>query len=340
MTMRTAYFATIAIVFAAAIWSPIIHAEKPERKYYDGFAAQDTLITLSYAGSAALTKAVEIRATCAPGNRKAASRETGYGIAFGIESDKTYYSVEIRLGENEAFDPAFDTPHAILTVSRHQSDNAPEIIVRKQLTEGIELQRMENSIAVEIECQSGQTSVYAGNKNLIEVAEVSIGTDKAQMPMGVIAIGNPEYLLVVEEITRDPREVLKTDWTPDSLLNCLAASHNPIEGRWNYLDRDMDTRYSRLGGKYEIGITANNDGSYDIIYLGGADISRSDWKPGMRKGLLTPTQFTGHYDLVWYDATMQPIDSECSATLEQNMILRLDFPLIKATMRFAKRQDR
>ena len=60
------------------------------------------------------------------------------------------------------------------------------------------------------------------------------------------------------------------------------------------------------------------------------------WEPGMLKGHITPTLFTGNYDLMWIDATMEPIDNDCYATIENGIILTLNFPVYKSQVRLSK----
>lgn len=42
------------------------------------------------------------------------------------------------------------------------------------------------------------------------------------------------------------------------------------------------------------------------------------------------------YDLTWIDATMEPIDEDAYATIENGIILTLNFPIFKSQMRLAK----
>lgn len=123
--------------------------------------------------------------------------------------------------------------------------------------------------------------------------------------------------------------------TVDSLMEYISASRDPMEAVWSYLDRDMKPGQAHLGGKYRLATVAESPGNYVIIYLGGAvgDIFR----PLQLKGRLKATPFTGHYDLVWYDAGGNCIDNETSATLEvNNLVLRLAFPIYGASLRFQR----
>lgn len=113
-------------------------------------------------------------------------------------------------------------------------------------------------------------------------------------------------------------------------------------GVWQYLDRDNDPAWSRPGGKYTLGVVADDgcDGAWTIVYLDGAVTHSDRWHPGMKKGRLADSGFLRDYDLEWIDATYTPMgcDDECSARLsDDGMILTLVFPLDKATLRFSRR---
>jgi len=91
----------------------------------------------------------------------------------------------------------------------------------------------------------------------------------------------------------------------------------------------------RLGGRYTLALVRADNG-YDLIYIDGAQVKKSLWQPGMVKGHMTKTLFTGNYDLNWIDATMEPIDSEAYSTVENGVILTLYFPMYSSQVRFAK----
>lgn len=113
-------------------------------------------------------------------------------------------------------------------------------------------------------------------------------------------------------------------------------------GVWRYLDRDNDPAWSRPGGKYTLGIVAdeNEKDKWTIVYLGGAVTNSDKWNPGMRKGSLKGSGFLRDFDLEWIDAMYGVLgeDDECSAALsDDGQILTLRFPLDKATLRFARK---
>ncbi|MGM9861365.1 MAG: hypothetical protein ACI30W_02095 [Muribaculaceae bacterium] len=111
------------------------------------------------------------------------------------------------------------------------------------------------------------------------------------------------------------------------------------QGYWTYFDRDTDPALASLGGSYELATVPRDDAEpgYFIIYLGGARPG-SQWRPGEVKGILTPTIFSHHYDLLWLDAQGRSMTREQSATFDASgALLTLSFPLYKATVRFSRR---
>ena len=97
----------------------------------------------------------------------------------------------------------------------------------------------------------------------------------------------------------------------------------------------MQDEWLRLGGRYTLAIVRADKG-YDIIYMGGAQVKKTMWQAGMLKGHLTRTVFSGNYDATWIDATMEPIDEDVQASIENGIILTLSFPVYKSQVRFSK----
>ena len=136
-------------------------------------------------------------------------------------------------------------------------------------------------------------------------------------------------------IDNDNQVATSTLWTVDALEEYLANSSDPIEGYWKYLDRDMEEKWLKLGGRYTLAVVRADDG-YDILYIDGAQVKKSQWQPCMLKGHIVKTIFSGNYDLYWIDATMEPISEDAYATIENGVILTLNFPIYKSQVRFAK----
>lgn len=316
-------------------------ATTPERIYHDSCCnLPDTMVMIPLAESPCLSKSLEIRGTCAPEGRKNADMKSAYGIAWNLTGDPSvpYYRAMLSPVADTGRDAVSEQRGVELVIQRvSPAANATSTISRHVLSDDIETLRCDNSLAVEIDCRSGEATMLAGDKDLKTISSVP---SSASGSFAVISRGRASVDLIVTETVADYSALLATPWTADSLLETLSEpDRNAPQGIWTYLDRDNDQRYCRLGGEYNIAIVDDNNGGFDIIYLDGATTGASQWNTGMRKGHLRPTMFRNHYDLVWYDATMNVIQSEASATMEQDAILRLDFPLLKSSMRFSRCGD-
>lgn len=121
------------------------------------------------------------------------------------------------------------------------------------------------------------------------------------------------------------------------LREYIKQSENPLETYWAYLDRDIKPEKAHIGGFYTLATVATTDGSYIIVYIDGAENGAKHWEPLRIKGRLKPTDFENHFTLEWYDAASRSIDKETSADiLLNNTVLRLNFPLYEASVRFSR----
>lgn len=210
------------------------------------------------------------------------------------------------------------------------------VVARRGFTEGFNAaEGSYNSVAVTLGRDSTLTVRGGGNVMSLLVDGVKAGgaldSDcrlESDRPMKVA--------VAVTETVDDPARALYTGLTPELIGARLLTSTDPVEGIWEFLDRENDPVRARPGGRYCVALLADGSGGYDIIYMGGAEVNRDAWKPGMLKGHLSPTPFVGQYDLMWVDAMMKPIENDISATIEE-ALMTLGFPLLKSRMRFSRR---
>ena len=133
------------------------------------------------------------------------------------------------------------------------------------------------------------------------------------------------------------RDREKREWLSGPV--CSAGGKHLHRHKHLQQDRDTDPALASIGGSYELATVPRDDGEpgYFIIYLGGARPG-SQWRPGEVKGILSPTIFSHHYDLVWLDEQGLSMTAEQSATFDASgALLTLSFPLYKATVRFSRR---
>ena len=142
-------------------------------------------------------------------------------------------------------------------------------------------------------------------------------------------ITHPAAQLQIERsqllISTYPQATLMTEWNSESIVAHFNQSVDPLEGYWALLDRSLDDDLLRLGGNYTFALIRNGKG-YDLIYISGADINSGSWREGMLKARLTPTKFGGNYHITWWDSNMMPLSKDLIASVENNLLMTIQFP--------------
>lgn len=316
------------ILMSACIFA--MQAANARRIYHDSITAlTDEIHAIEFPDCKLMSQAVEVRASLPDAD--VGSPLVAFGITWNMSPDsKEYFSAMLRPVTRDR-DEVIDNRYIVFTVTHHRDAHPDSVIIEKHLRSGFGLEYHENTFGVEI--QSDRVTIYGGNNQPEIIAELEI----ASMPyttMGIIAEGKAKISMAVSEYTVNAADALKTSWTEKSLAEYCGSADAP-EGFYRYLDRDNDQKYCRLGGDYSLALVASPREGYDIIYVAGANINPKLWHEGMLKGHLRPTVFTNHYDLEWYDSSLTLHSDECSADIEQNAILRLNFPTLKSTVRFS-----
>lgn len=196
-----------------------------------------------------------------------------------------------------------------------------------------------NSLGITYNYDTSTLSVFGGARTCETILDFDLPKLHVANPhVYVWAVGEINLSSLSAETTYNPSYFLSSDWTMDGLNEHFAHSSDPIEGYWEYLDRKNDPKYARLGGRYVLAIVKdlNNSDDYNILYIDGAETLSSQWTPFMIKGSLKGTAFQQHYDLTWFDSTFQLIDKDIHASITDNAILTLNFPLLKTELRFSK----
>lgn len=258
-----------------------------------------------------------------------------WGLVFNRDDNGNYCAVVLSCDNSAPYDDIADQRSMEISLVKCDGDGTRTVLACTALTRGVSLEDDLNTLSVDVHEHSVQVSI--GKEELQQVLEANVAR-----PMGTVHVG---YLVGAASRVSIERAVLTIDnekqvttstlWTLDALEEYLANSIDPAEGYWKYLDRDMEDKWLRLGGRYTLAVVRADDG-YDLIYIDGAQVKKSQWQACMLKGHMTKTQFIGNYDLKWIDATMEPIDEDAYATIENGVILTLNFPIYKSQVRFAK----
>ena len=257
-----------------------------------------------------------------------------WGVVFNMDDRGNYYAVVLSCDNSAPYDDIAD--QRTMQVSLVKNDDGSTIeLASTTVSKGISLEDDLNTVCVDVDDRSVRVSI--GKDELQEVLEANVSRPSGTVWVGYLVGAGSRVSIerAVLTIENENQVAATTRWTLDALDEYLATSIDPMEGYWKYLDRDMEDKWLRLGGRYTLAVVRADDG-YDLIYIDGAQVKKSQWQPCMLKGHITRTQFTGNYDLCWIDATMEPISEDCYAAIENGVILTLNFPIYKSQVRFAK----
>lgn len=258
----------------------------------------------------------------------------GIFIAQAANSDN-YWSLTAQCANSNINDEITDQRSMTVTLTRHPYDGNDTVIATRQLTRGVNLYNGLNTFQLEL--RDGTLTAFAGDDELQELFTVPFALASAHAIAGCYV--GPGAQVEVERLVvscdNQPSLEPSATWTLAKLDQHFADSDDPVEGYWHYQDRDVDDRHLRLGGRYTVAVVRAGD-SYEVIYIDGAETHRSQWHTGMLKGRITRTIFSDHYDLMWIDATGEPITQDAYATVENGVLLTLKFPVYKSQLRLSK----
>lgn len=266
---------------------------------------------------------------------KSSVTQSQWGLVFNDDDLGNYCAVVLSCDNSAPYDDITDERTMQVTLLQVNGIDKTEIasaVVKK----GVSLEDDLNNLCVDVDERSVRVSI--GKEELNQVLEVSVTRPAGTVRVGFLTGPGARVALERAVLTIDSEQQIvatTTAWTRESLDAYFGQSSDPVEGYWKYLDRDMEEDWLRLGGRYTLAVVRADDG-YDIIYIDGAQVKKSMWQPGMKKGHISRTLFAGNYDLAWIDATMEPIDKDAYATVENGVILSLNFPEYKSQVRFAK----
>lgn len=257
-----------------------------------------------------------------------------WGLVFNYDEQGNYCAVVLSCDNSAPYDDITDERSMRVSLMQYQDGNVTEV-ASTTVSKGVSLEDDLNTLCADVDERGVRISI--GKEELQTVLEASI-----VRPVGAVQVGylvGPGSRVAIERavltIEREDQVAPSTLWTLEALDEYLANSIDPVEGYWRYLDRDMEEKWLRIGGRYTLAVVRTDDG-YDLIYIDGAQIKKSLWNPGMFKGHMVKTVFSGNYDLTWIDATMEPIGDDSYATIENGVILTFNFPVFKSQVRFAK----
>ena len=283
------------------------------------------------------------------GNRNSSGiGKASWRLTWIDENGRTLRLLEVKWG-NEGLVDAFDRRFLMITVDSIACNGVAVPLLEKKLFDKVALYGGDNTIAIDE--RDGRMSVWIGNDLEYFVGECDAAYNASQVSLDGSLPLDVKYVAVTSEPSFAAR--LRGRWNPGELAEYILNHDSAVEGRWEFLDRDNNVRLASPGGKYGLSVVryepsrggdvlelvpdyADKLPAYEILYMSGAEVNASEWHPAMVKGLLYPTIFENHFDLVWFDSYMEPMAGEQWADLVPGSILSLNFPLLRAQMRFSK----
>ena len=267
---------------------------------------------------------------------------TECGIVFN-HTTRGCWRVAVSCSNSSLYNESVDS--RTMTVKLINDYSGGTVVMQTTLDSDVDLDDGYNYLGVTIE--DSTISVKIGKGQLKEVLSYRLTTSDIEATTGIpsVKVGyfvGPGAMISIERAVLAHNDQpqpsparLETHWTREALDRHFAASKNPYEGYWTYLDRDMEDQWLRLGGRYTIALVETEQG-YDVIYVEGAQVKKSLWHTGMKKGEMTRTIFTDNFTGKWTDATLEPITDDVFVTFESGVILNFKFPVYKSQVRFSK----
>lgn len=324
--------------FIISVWSMSACGRTLTKRLYMPMPVElrDSFLTLSLGSDPSVgTQLVDVRGAMAGIGERPGLATAYWGIDLIGGGDTL--RLTLRHG-NSAFGDLLDKRVNMLTASI-----GGRVVEEKDVAQFESSSGVYNTIRLTIDRESEELTVSGGGKSVADIFTIPLRPMEVPEELRVWSRGRLTLSSVSMESAFSPQKTLATAWTQDSLTAYLKNSDDPLEGYWQYLDRENDPQYARPGGRYLLAVVRSaagneleEDTGYDIIYVSGAETYRDRWSPMMLKGRLRPTIFQDHYDLHWIDSSFEPIERDIHANVTDGSILSLSFPLLKTTLRFSK----
>ena len=258
-----------------------------------------------------------------------------YGLIWNYIDKNNYYLIKINCFNTNLHDIIDQRKMAINIIKfDNGKENKLQTIVLDDKTN-----LFDGFNTIEIYYNNSKTDIYIGDKKLYMVSEIYDIEYQNTITSGFY-IGSGS-ILAIERFTIQTEDASKytntTKWNKQTIDKYLENEKTDIiEGLWSYLDKNINEKNLKLGGKYTIAIIKNQSG-YDLIYYDGAEKNKHNWQCGMLKGIIQKTSFQDNYNLIWWDSKKNAIDVDTYSTITDFKILTLYFPTEKSLIRFYKK---
>lgn len=296
---------------------------------YKNFELPANELFLKEQGDSISSLSIEARVAVVKNKEQWGASKSKWSLIWNYTSESNYNYVELSWN-NTDYGDIYNCRQAIVEIGQIKN-GIDSVLVSKVFEKGVNLSTGFNSILIEI--KENRYNVFIGEDSFKSVASIAYA-GKLLGKCGLITSEDVKVSYFGMKKNKDVKIGLHTSYTKDNLDRLFLQSVNHQEGYWDYLDRNNDPDWAIVGGRYRFALVKEGE-KYLLLYISGAQTNLKNWSEGMIKGILTPTIFKNHYDLVWYDSMFELIKFDAYATIE-NSIMTLEFPMYKAQIRFYK----
>ena len=220
-----------SIILAIAV---VFSCNSQKREYYDPLSWGDNIPEFNVDTSGVFI-AVEARGELKGVKERRGSSKEWWGIAWNYVDDANCCMARIGVRNTDFGDLTDSRVLDLTVVERHNGEEAVKHVTT--LERGVSLQKGANSLAVEWE--SGRMKLFIGAKEPELVMDVEC-PKPVEPQCAILYSGRFKLLSLVAESEENKPRLLTTSYSKAMLDDRFAASVDPIEGYWSYLDRETD----------------------------------------------------------------------------------------------------
>lgn len=300
-----------------------------QNQYYKDLVLDKYENFLVYQGDSIKSLTVEARVAVSTNKETHGTSKSSWRLLWNYISNDTYNFIEFGW-QNTDYGDIYDQRQAIITIA--SVFKGKETIEKKVfLSKGVNLSTGHNTILLEI--KENRYNLFVGAEQLNYIGSFNFdGLIFGQCGVKPNVMSTISHFIVEPSI--NIKKKLETQYSCEILKGKYSETDDANEGFWNYLDRDNNPQWARIGGRYRLALLSQGK-DYLLLYISGAEVNKSQWNECMIKGRLKATNFENHYDVEWYDSSLELIKNDIYANID-NSILTIYFPIYKSSVRFYK----
>ena len=183
-----------------------------------------------------------------------------WGLVFNMDDRGNYCAVVLSCDNSAPYDDITDQRSMQVSLVKCDENGTTTQLASATVSKGVSLEDDLNTVCVDVDENRVQVSI--GKDELQQVLEATVMRPAGDVLVGYLVGAGSRLSIERAVLTIDNEKQVATGtlWTLDALNEYLANSTDPVEGYWKYLDRDMEDKWLRLGGRYTLAVVRADDG--------------------------------------------------------------------------------